>query len=60
MISDATVMSKPVARAGALPAPLPELRPVAIWRSARSFMSSTRRHVTWRASSGTPVAVGRR
>jgi|GEM_PF-4430347 len=47
MISEATVMSNPASRGKPLATPPSE---VTIWRSARSFMSSTRRQVTRRVS----------
>jgi hypothetical protein len=47
MISLATVMSKPVSRGKPLETPPSE---VTTWRSARSFMSSTRRQTIRRVS----------
>ncbi len=47
MTSDATVMSKPASRGNPLATP-PRL--ATIWRSARSFMSITRRQTTRRMS----------
>jgi hypothetical protein len=47
MTSEATVMSKPVCRGKPLATPPSE---VTISRSARSFMSSTRRQTTRRSS----------
>ena len=47
MTSEATVMSKPVSRGKPLATP-PKL--AVIWRSARSFMSTTRRQTTRRVS----------
>ena len=43
MTSDAAVMSKPDSRGYPFARPP---RPIAIWRSARSFMSSARRQPT--------------
>ncbi len=52
MISEATVMSKPASRGK--PLAVPPSGPT-IWRSARSFMSMTRRQVTRRESIASPL-----